>query len=289
MTRWLRRAAAIVGFGLAIAGLVFVALRLAEEGRNLPPLVLDPGQWSALLGLTIAAAALTLLQGAAWWRLLRHVGIAAAPLWAIRIFGIAQLAKYVPGNIMHLAGRQALGMAAGLRGAPLARSIGWEIALHVAAGLLIAILYLPEAVRWLPAWADIVLFVLAVALAIAATARWLGRDLAWAGAAYIVFLAASGGIFALTAMVLGTVADPTHLPLFAIAFVVAWLAGFVTPGAPAGLGIRETLLLVMLGAIAPEGPLLLTIVVHRTLTVAGDLLHFLAAWLIPARTPLADG
>ena len=58
------------------------------------------------------------------WSLKRIVGpgmVAGAALldirvrrvWAIRTFGVAQFAKYVPGNVIHLASRQALGLRMG--------------------------------------------------------------------------------------------------------------------------------------------------------------------------------
>jgi hypothetical protein len=56
--------------------------------------------------------------------------------WAKSFNRVSQLAKYVLGNIFHLASRQALSMAAGFEGWMPAKSTIWELGLLVLAGVL---------------------------------------------------------------------------------------------------------------------------------------------------------
>jgi len=67
---------------------------------------------------------------------------------------------------------------------------------------------------------------------------------------------------------------------FGGAYVLAWLAGFVTPGAPAGLGIRELVLLFLLQGLVGGPDLLLVILLGRVITVSGDLVFFILASLM---------
>ena len=63
------------------------------------------------------------------------------------------------------------------------------------------------------------------------------------------------------------------------AYTAAWLAGFVTPGAPAGLGVRELVLVFLLDGHAAEPDLLPAVVLSRVVTVLGDTFFFgAAAW-----------
>jgi uncharacterized membrane protein YbhN (UPF0104 family) len=71
------------------------------------------------------------------------------------------------------------------------------------------------------------------------------------------------------------------------AYVVAWLIGLVTPGAPAGVGVRELILVFLLQGLVGESELLLTVVLGRVVTVTGDFLFFLVSWLLKQRTPIA--
>jgi len=57
-------------------------------------------------------------------------------------------------------------------------------------------------------------------------------------------------------------------------YIMSWVIGFLTPGAPGGLGIRELVLLMFLGATIYEGLLLSAIVIHRAIQVLGDVVAF---------------
>ena len=67
------------------------------------------------------------------------------------------------------------------------------------------------------------------------------------------------------------------------AYVIAWLAGLVTPGAPAGVGIREIVLYAILHPFINEADLLTAIVFGRIITVVGDVLFYILALLIGTR------
>jgi hypothetical protein len=60
-------------------------------------------------------------------------------------------------------------------------------------------------------------------------------------------------------------------------YILSWLIGFLTPGAPSGLGIREVLLLMFLGGLVNEDLLLSAVVIHRAIQVTSDILAFAIA------------
>ena len=55
---------------------------------------------------------------------------------------------------------------------------------------------------------------------------------------------------------------------------LAWMAGFVTPGAPAGLGVREAVLLALLERLLTPQQALLVVVLWRVVTTLGDVVFF---------------
>ena len=55
-------------------------------------------------------------------------------------------------------------------------------------------------------------------------------------------------------------------------FALAWTLGLVVPGAPGGLGVFEAALLLRLGALVPEAPLLAIALSYRVVTSLADLL-----------------
>ena len=79
----------------------------------------------------------------------------------------------------------------------------------------------------------------------------------------------------LSVLALGLFPDaPIDYALLTAAFALAWVVGFVTPGAPAGLGVREALLLAMLSHGMGASNASLLIVALRIATTLGDMLCF---------------
>jgi hypothetical protein len=80
-----------------------------------------------------------------------------------------------------------------------------------------------------------------------------------------------------------------HAGFFAVsgALALAWLAGFATPGAPAGVGVREAILILALtGSLGDEASTLVALA-FRLVTTGGDVLLFAlgAALPLPADPP----
>ena len=66
-------------------------------------------------------------------------------------------------------------------------------------------------------------------------------------------------------------------------FALAWVAGFLTPGAPGGLGVREAILVAALDPIYGGAPALAVTVCLRLVTTAGDGTGFLAGLVAQRR------
>jgi len=265
----------VVGSGLGLAGIVFVGIRLFEHAEQVDFSSFGLIAWGALASFALTYGAAYTMFARAWWCQLAFFGLHTDWLWALRTYGLSQLAKYVPGNIFHLAGRQAIGMAAGLPAGPLAKSVAWELGSSAVAGACFSLLILP--LIWSPVGVTVavLMFVCLLALLCLATARFLSTAAAFGLLWQAAFLALSGTIFI---GILALVSDFNLIlplaPAICGAYVVAWLVGLVVPGAPAGVGVREMVLLYLLKEqISPEA-LVLAVILGRIVTVMGDLLFF---------------
>lgn len=267
----------LLGGGLGLAGVVFVGIRLHEHAGDIDLAGFTFFSWCVLIFLALLYSASNAFLARAWWCQLSFVGVHASWSWALRSYGLSQLSRYVPGNIFHLVGRQALGMAAGFPARPLAKSAAWELGSIAVVGACFGLLALPLICPAINMPAAIILFVVLLVSLYFVTVRTLSKAVANAVLWQTAFLAISGLTF------IGTLAlvSDYHLlaplaPAICGAFVVAWLAGLVTPGAPAGVGVREMVLLFLLkDQVSPEA-LLLAVVLGRIVTVTGDLLFFTA-------------
>lgn len=74
-----------------------------------------------------------------------------------------------------------------------------------------------------------------------------------------------------------------YIPILGIS-IMAWLLGFITPGAPGGLGVREALLSIFLSGMVGKSVLSATALIYRITSIFGDVLAFiLIALLIKIR------
>lgn len=269
------------GSAVAIAGIVFVALRLYGYGAEIDFARFDLMAWSWVAALALIYGLSNLMLALAWWNLLGQFGARTSRRWAVRVYGISQIAKYVPGNIFHLAGRQAMGMTAGVAARALAQSALWELGLLALAGALFGFLAAPLLWSTLPVLVSAGAFGAMTVGTVIVLRRLLSPAVSTALIWQIIFLIVSGALFIGILTIVAPAAIAVSIfPALCGAYVIAWLVGLVTPGAPAGVGVRELVLLYLLTGIIGEADLLLTVILGRVVTVLGDAGFFALTLLI---------
>jgi hypothetical protein len=280
----------IVGL-LAIAASLAYLIALARQAADLPRLHWD-GAALAGFAASVGLYQIALAGGAfAWTALLAGTGERPRYRSALGIQLVAQAAKYLPGNVAQYAGRTVLAARQGHAPAHVVATLVVETACAVLAGVAFALATLGSAGPW---GGEALLWRAgAVLLAVGAAGVLAGRLLrhprvrhfarlppepegpgigpgAWLtciGCNWVSFL-----LLGLCAALLARTFFGTAAPFLRLAgiFAAAWVAGFVTPGAPAGLGVREAVLAGGLRPLfGPEVALALPLL-FRLVTVTGD-------------------
>ncbi|KIQ97420.1 lysylphosphatidylglycerol synthase domain-containing protein [Lysobacter sp. A03] len=242
----------------------------------------------------------------AWVRLLSGVGERWTTVGLARLIGITQIAKYVPGNIAQHATRAALSLRSEMTPTAFAATVIQETALTVCASVGVGLLALGLSTRGLAqlpgdARGSLILLaaaLLALTLTLAIVRKrvdclrnhrsgWLRILSAVArlpqAATTTIALAAYALNFVTVGLALWLVARAIGLPvevdlaLVTASFALSWTLGFLAPGAPAGLGVREGIMLLLLHGSAPGDELLLFVLMCRVVTMLGDGLCFAVA------------
>lgn len=272
------------------------------------------------LRTVLAVLAATILYGCtipvsawAWRQLLAALGSHRGLLELNQILLTTQIGKYLPGNVGQHIGRAGMALSRGIQPSPLVASIAYEMLLLMLAGVLtgtVAGLLSPAGKRALQGHGATMALIFAIAFACLMLVPIAGRVLpplmrrlsAGAGAitAVDLRLGVSPALSAFAAYVtcylligagIGLLATsmfphvPLDLALLVAAFAIAWVAGFVTPGAPAGLGVREGVLILMLGGSLGAAAATALILALRLATMLGDILCLAAGLLLGARQP----
>lgn len=290
----LKRGLKWLGATLAAAAVAFVVHRLWTQFSALPAGALEtagPGLALASLGYAGCGVFLALI----WWLALRAAGLGTASLTrASSAFLSSQLGKYLPGNVGHFAARHVLSRRHGASHRALVAATLLEALVLVAAAGTLAVLVIQPMISgglepmleaaWLaPVSAALVL---GLGLALARGRGWLDSELGLPrlvlelGVAFglaLVFFLASSACFVLMS---SSLVASDWLPIVPW-IAAAWLLGFVVPGAPGGLGIRELVLVLGLTPLIGEAQAALDAVMFRLVTIGGDTVMSAigAAWL----------
>ncbi|MBB4173305.1 hypothetical protein GGR93_001066 [Sulfitobacter noctilucicola] len=274
---------------------------VVQRAPKLPPLELSsPVLWAAL-AVSLFCYVLSQCAAAEAWR-------SILSLWAVRIapklaWGqtmVSQIGKYIPGNVAHLFGRVVIARRDGVASSVLAASMVLEVAVTLGVGLAVAgVLFIvePDAIPNLAAtYPDFgaqllpVLFAVVVAIGVGAgvivlksrlqslgvkrpSVSDLVRPLALHLASFVIL-----GV-SLWAAALAIAPDFTpDLVTCTLIFALAWAAGFIVPGAPGGIGIRDSIIVLGLAVSMGEGSGLAVALLHRAISICGDVITFAIGW-----------
>lgn len=231
--------------------------------------------------------------------------------WSVKllaaIMGTTQLAKYIPGNIAQHLGRAALSMRYGMTMKTYMVTVVQETLLAVGASLFIGMCFLqmsplaydrlPERYQMLLLISSLVfvLLVLVLFMGYVKAPAWLTRNTAgtrlnelWGTAIGAKATLQVFCLYACNYLVIGLgmwlVAEALHVQqggyaLFTASFALAWVLGFLAPGAPAGMGVREGMLVLFLSGILDDTKVLSLVLAMRLVTIAGDVLCWLVGLL----------
>ena len=259
------------------------------------------------LAVSVCAYSFVLfLLGFSWELILEFISrkpIATKDIFPV--FANSNMAKYLPGNVFQYAARNFLGNRLGWKHSDIALSSLFEVILGVVISLLVLTIlffagFLNVPGHWLAyirAHGKILssgVFIVIVSLCgflvfgrdfITRLDRFFSRKDFYVlflkiSAIYISFFVVSGVMLALLYGFTGEVdLKSKDVAVIAGAFVLSYFAGYVVPGSPGGMGIREAFLVLMLGPLYGTACTLAASLIHRFIAMAGDVVIFLAGWL----------
>ena len=295
----------IAGHILTVLSLVYVFLKLRDSFGSLLPVRFDVTGMGYLFSGILFWCTAFVTTTYAWILLLGEEGKGLSFRYAFIVMGKSQIAKYLPGNVFHYVGRVALGTQKGLSSGAVILSSGMEAFLAAVNGFILAmmsVLLNPEALPFITAHIPPGSRLALVLVALCAggivlffyrshAASWLrerrsffrpARILAVIGIYMSVFL-----LFGIVLKILLAGLWDIHPGLnwyqFSCGFALAWWLGFITPGAPGGIGIREAVFVTLFGSQLGDGIAIGLAILIRIMTTLSDVFTFIIALVIDRR------
>jgi uncharacterized membrane protein YbhN (UPF0104 family) len=240
-------------------------------------------------GATVLAVGTSVLS---WRALLVGLGAELPLRAAVRVFFVGQIGKYIPGSVWPVLAQMELSRAYGVPRAKAASASLIVLALAVPCGGLAAAVTLPfvsATALGHYGWALLAVPACAVVLYPPVLSRLLAfafgllrrppleRPLAvrpvltgagWLLAGFVLYGAAT---WLLARDLAPSVPGPRLLLLSVGGYALAWTAGFLVLLVPAGAGVREAVLILVLAPVLAHGPALLLALVIRLLATVADL------------------
>lgn len=290
----------IAGTFLVIVSVAVVVWKIRSNWASLAAWDSPFPLWLMILIGAVIYAVTSWLLPVAWIRLLAYFGQndLNKKTWH-KIYARTQIAKYLPGNIFHLASRHALGRQTGSNHGVIAGAAVFEAVGFVGSACIVSLLGFilsASAGRAVSIVWYVVLLAIAVVIPFIANtvAIRIGtlknynlptkkvseviKSLQPVYLIYSLFLFGSGCILLWLVYLTSGLGSMKESGTIITVYAASWVAGFITPGAPAGLGVREALIVVSLSGTIGESDSLLVALIFRMITVAGDLIFFLSSF-----------
>lgn len=217
---------------------------------------------------------------------------------ALPVYTKANLMKYIPGNVFQYVARNKLASEANISHVDVALATVLDIGMSMLAPFLISLLLMRRQIfTVLAAYQKTFLLVLLIGIAAVclflALVRWKFRDklhayfekyrrllrkktLGQLALAFLLYLLQSVLCVCLYALpLLGVVSVPAEkIPQFLGAYLFSWIVGFITPGSPGGIGIREAVMMLICGTFLDTPSIVLYAVMMRLASACADVVSF---------------
>ena len=214
----------------------------------------------------------------------------------------SNLYKYLPGNVMHFIGRNQIAVDANISHVDVGMGTILEMICLVIGGGIISVLcvwsYFVEYLIMIDFKINIITISIAVLLSVLVVGilyklrnyikRKISKMIQNASVSDIIKVLLKNSlrllinalVFILIMYTFGLRIESLYILKTVVGlFVLSWVVGFLTPGAPGGIGVREFFMTVFLGGLFVEETLLLVLVVYRIVCILGDMISYLYAKL----------
>jgi len=295
------RVATYIGRILSVISIVYLVIKITQYVDEIPPFQFSVSAVTIVLGTLVFVILCTGLGFYAWTILLRGGDVRLRYVEGYIIVGASQIQKYLPGNLFHYVNRVTLGVSRGVPAEAIIVSTGVETGIAAIGSLIIALTGFAvfgdigvAGLSGLPAFKGsylslvsgvLLLVAIAVIVLFARIRHWLVarlsylkvRRLAAAMCLYSVINIGIGLFITSLLEILWGVHSRFPWYFFSWGFTIAWLCGFLFPGAPGGIGIREAVMVNLFGPMVGPALALGVAFLLRVITSVSDLITFFLA------------
>lgn len=302
--RFFKKYYKVIGTIVTVIALVFVVKKIVTMDVDWS--MFASGRIIALIGgCVLVQTAVILFMSMPWVRFVRILSGTNIPMKdALPVYTKSNLMKYVPGNIFQYVGRNQLAADLKISHVDVACATVLDIVCSMVTPLLLIVVLMGKnMLELIRTYSTNFLLVLGAGIAVLVLLllllRWKFREplqryfekyrkllnrkilirVLGVFLLYVVQYIISTAMYAVPAVFLFDV-PAEKLGLFLGTYLFSWIIGFITPGAPGGIGIREAVMMLMCGSFLDTDTIMLYAVTMRLVSTFGDIAAFLVGLLL---------
>ena len=302
--RFFKKYYKVIGTIVTVIALVFVVKKIVTMDVDWS--MFASGRIIALIGgCVLVQTAVILFMSMPWVRFVRILSGTNIPMKdALPVYTKSNLMKYVPGNIFQYVGRNQLAADLKISHVDVACATVLDIVCSMVTPLLLIVVLMGKnMLELIRTYSTNFLLVLGAGIAVLVLLllllRWKFREplqryfekyrkllnrkilirVLGVFLLYVVQYIISTAMYAVPAVFLFDV-PAEKLGLFLGTYLFSWIIGFITPGAPGGIGIREAVMMLMCGSFLDTDTIMLYAVIMRLISTFGDIAAFLVGLLL---------
>lgn len=294
----LNKSLKIIGNIITIVAIFYVIKRLMNNDYDYSQLLVSKNIFPMLI-IIVVQSVMVMTNAFPWKILVEMLTERKVPfVETIPVYVSANLMKYVPGNVFQYVGRNQLAVRNRLPHLPVALATMLDVLITVIAAAIISIFFLYDFIEKylrVNSWMQTALIIVGIIIVLAVFLMFLFRNQIWkkienysylfstksiktilvALIYYIIVLMISSLMYLIVVIYITDtpLSSQVFLQLFS-AYTLAWLVGFITPGAPGGIGIKELVMVAVTGGYIGTDVITLSMVIIRILLVVADCIAF---------------
>lgn len=260
-----------------------------------------------IICLSIGYVAVVFISSYAWKTTLQFINKGRISLKEITgVYVKSNIGKYLPGNVMHFAGRNILAGKLGFKQLDITFCTIIEIIMLIFTDFILSFIFAMKNFKTVLIFlyskinpsivygvaTALILLIILVSWILIKKSRFVEnyrhlftkdflKLLLKLFCIYSVTLIISGVFLVMILKLIFGYNITVHMFMITIsAYTISWVSGYIVPGAPGGIGVRESVLLLMLEPLYTKDIALLASILLRITSILGDLIAFLLEPLI---------
>lgn len=306
MKRDFKKYIKVAGNILTVIAFIFIVVKVVSLDVDFSQLITDNSLYAFLIS-SILQIVNIILCGTVWCLLIKIISNKRLDTRkGVGIYTKSNVMKYIPGNVFQYVGRNEFAITSNIPYGNVISATIIDILFTLIASAIVSLILLGKSFfEYLQPYILTVVLIIATVIVVAVIAFLLlyskfkdkikttisnykfivekANILKFLGCffAYVVFqLISILSFFIILTNIFAVDVNTANIGLICGAYMFSWIIGYITPGAPGGIGVREAVMILICNSIVADDIVVLSLICMRITSTAADVLAWLLGFII---------